>query len=185
MASVADKLVTAEEFHEMPEPADGSRQELVRGRIVSMPPPGFRHGLCQVRIAGILDQFARSTHQGRVTVESGVVTERGPDSVRGPDVAYWSVERLPLHQEPVGYPEVAPDLCVEVLSPADRIRDVRGKMGEYFARGVRLVWIVDPDDRTVAIYRSLDEGRIFHENATLTGEDVLPGFTCQVADLFA
>src|SRR5262245_28079988 len=122
MATVAGRLVTAAEFLAMPDPPDGSRQELVRGEVVTMPPPGFRHGLRQVRICSLLDQFGRSTRHGRVTVESGLVTERDPDTVRGPDVAYWSAERLPLDQEPEGYPEVAPELCFEILSPGNRLR---------------------------------------------------------------
>src|SRR5262249_50721903 len=137
MATVAEKLITAEEFIRMPDPPDGSQQELVRGVIVTMPPPGIRHGSRQVRAATLLDNFACSTRLGRVTVESGVITERDPDTVRGPDVAYWSAERLPLDIEPEGYPDVAADLCVEVLSPHKRLRKILEKLREYFERGVR------------------------------------------------
>lgn len=185
MASVASKAITAEEFFLMPPSADGSKLELVRGEVVIVCRPGFRHGLRQLRIGGILDQFGRSNQHGRAVVETGIVTERDPDTVRGPDISYWSAERLPLDQEPEGYPETAPDLAVEVLSPNNRLPRIRVKMIEYYQRGVRMVWIVDPTDRTVTSYRSLDEGHILHETATLTGEDVLPGFTCQVAELFA
>src|SRR5690242_6367332 len=155
-AIVAQKLITAEEFANLPEPPDGSKQELVRGRVIIMPPPppGFRHGIRQVRISSMLDQFASSNRLGRVTVESGLITERNPDTVRGPDVAYWSAERLPFDQEPEGYPEVAAGLCVEILSPNKRLRQILEKLREYFARGVRMVWIVDPEDRTVRVYRS-------------------------------
>jgi Uma2 family endonuclease len=100
-------------------------------------------------------------------------------------VAYWSAERLPFDQEPEGYPEVAADLCVEILSANKRLRQILEKLREYFARGVRMVWIVDPEDRTVTVYRTPDEGRVLHESATLFGEDVLPGFSCRVAELFA
>jgi Uma2 family endonuclease len=185
MATVTQKHITAEEFLRMPDPADGSKQELVRGEVVTMPPPGFRHGVRQFRAARILDDFVTSRRLGRVTVESGLVTERGPDTVRGPDVAYWSAEQLPLDQEPEGYPDVAADLCVEVLSPSNRPGQVREKLREYFTRGVRMVWLIDPEDRSVWVYRAPDEARVLHETATLDGEDVLPGFSCRVADLFA
>src|SRR5262249_3520105 len=184
VATVTEKLLTAEEFALLPNPPDGSKQELVRGVIVTMPPPGFRHGLRQVRAASILDHFGRTTRHGRATVESGLLTERDPDTVRGPDVSYWSAEKLPLDQEPEGYPDVAADLCVEVLSPGNVFRQIREKIQEYFARGVRMVWIIDPEDRTITVYRSPDEGRLLHENATLDGEDVLPGFRCRVAEFF-
>lgn len=186
MATVTEKLLTAEEFSRLPNPPDGSKQELVKGEIVTMPPPGFEHGDIQLTIGSLLKQFVRAQGLGRVTVESGVKTEQGPDTVRGPDIAFWSKERLPLDQpRPKGYPDVAPDLCAEVLSPSNRLGQIRDKIQEYFARGVRMVWIVDPEDHTVRVYRSPDEGRIFHEKATLSGEDVLPGFSCLVAEFFA
>jgi Uma2 family endonuclease len=184
MATATQKLITAEQFVRMPAPPDGSKQELVRGVIVTMPPPGFRHGLRQVRVSRLLDEFATRNRLGRVTVESGVVTEHDPDTVRGPDVSYWSAERLPLDQEPEGYPDVAPDLCAEILSPGNKGPRVRDKLREYFDRGVRMVWVVDPEDRTVIVYKSPDEGRFLHDTATLSGEEVLPGFSCRVGDLF-
>jgi Uma2 family endonuclease len=185
MSTVAEKLITAGEFARMPAPPDGSKQELVRGVIVTMPPPGFHHGVCQVRVASLLDGHARANRQGRVTVESGLITEQDPDTVRGPDVSFWSFARLPEDQRPEGYPDVAADMCVEILSPHRRLRTILEKLREYFARGVRMVWVVDPEDRTVTVYRTPDEGRLYHESATLSGEDVLPGFSCRVAEIFA
>jgi Uma2 family endonuclease len=186
MATVADKPITAEEFAQMPPPPDGSKQELVRGVIVTMPPPGFEHGVCQVRVANLLDTHthARKNKQGSVTAETGLVTEKDPDTVRGAAVSFWSVERLPLDQRPQGYPEVAADLCVEILSPKKRLKKIKEKIREYFARGVRMVWVVDPEDHTVTVYRSPDEGRLLHESATLLGDDVLPGFSCRVSEFF-
>jgi Uma2 family endonuclease len=106
-----------------------------------------------------------------------------PDSVRGPDISYWSKERL--SEVPVGYIEVPPDLLVEVLSPSNTSRQIRDKLQEYFAKGVRLVWVIAPEDRTLTIYRTPDEGRLLHETATVTSEEVLPGFSCRVSDLLA
>lgn len=185
MSTTSPRLLTADEFARLPEPPDGSKQELIRGEVIMTPPPGFEHGLVQVQIASLLNTYARTTRRGRVTVESGVVTERDPDSVRGPDAAFWSAERIPLDQRPTGYPSTVPDLCVEVLSPSQRRSKVREKVEEYFALGVRLVWVVDPEAHTVAVYRNADAGRLLHESATLDGEDVLPGYSCRVGDLFS
>jgi Uma2 family endonuclease len=184
MSTVAQKLITAEEFFLMPGDRNG-HQELVRGEVVTMCRPGFRHGLIQARVSQKLNEYAASHRFGRVTIESGLVTERGPDTVRGPDVAVWSFERLPPDQEPIGYPDVAADLCVEILSPNDRPGEMREKVREYFTRGVRMVWVIDPEDRAVRVHRSPDEDRLLDELATLDGDDVLPGFSCRVADLFA
>src|SRR2546423_4013292 len=111
MATVTPKLITAEEFGQMPEPADGSEEELVRGVTITMPPPRFRHGECQLRIASLLDQFVRPNRLGRVVLDTGVITKRDPDSVRSPDVSYWSATQLPLDQRPELYADVPADLC--------------------------------------------------------------------------
>jgi Uma2 family endonuclease len=184
MTATAVKLITAAEFAAMPEPPDGSKEELVRGIVVTIPAPGFRHGLVQAAIGAILHQHTRTTRCGRVTVESGLPTELDPDTVRGPDVAFWSAERLPLEQMPQVYPDVAADLVVEIQSPSSRRVTTQDKIREYLNCGVRLVWIVDPDGRTVTVYRQAGEGRLLWEDATLTGEDVLPGFQCRVAEFF-
>ena len=177
-------LITAKEFSRLPEPADGLKQELVRGEIVTMPQPGFLHGVVQLNVALQLKGFVKTQNSGRMTVESGLMTEQGPDTVRGPDVAYWSYDRLPRDQTPVGYPEVAADLCVEVLSPSNTTAELTRKVREYLAAGVRLVWVVDPKMRTVSIYRKPGEGRILWDDAAIDGEDVLPGFSCPVASFF-
>src|SRR5262245_59065819 len=104
MATVTGRLLTADEFGRLPNPPDGSRQELVNGVVITMPPPGFRHGRLQFRIAKILDRHVEPNGIGQVVTETGVRTTRGPDSVRGPDVSFWSVERVPFGQDPDVYP---------------------------------------------------------------------------------
>lgn len=183
MATAVQKPLTAAEFLELPSPPEGVKLELVRGEVEAVCRPGFLHGRTQLRVGGILDQFGSTNAHGRATVKTGVVTEKDPDTVRGPDVSYWSAQRLPLDQDPRGYPDTAPNLAVEVLSPSNRMRKILAKMAEYFRRGVEMVWVVDPEDRTVTVYRSVNEGRLLHENATLNGEEVLPGFSCRVGDL--
>jgi Uma2 family endonuclease len=184
MTTAARKLITAEEFFRMPEPADGSRQELIRGVVVTMPPPGGRHGACCSKINRRLGNFVEDQRSGTVFAnDTGFVTERDPDTVRGPDVSYWSRERLP--EVPEGYIEIAPDLAVEVVSPGDHFSRVQKKVRHYLTRGVRMIWVVDPEDRSVTVYRSEEQIRILQETAVLSGEDVLPGFSVPVADLFS
>jgi Uma2 family endonuclease len=110
------------------------------------------------------------------------VLERGPDTVRGPDVAFWSIKRQP--EMPEGYFLIPPDLAVEVLSPDDRRGDVRAKIKEYVFYSVPLVWLVDPETRTVLVYRGNMRGTELGDDDALDGGDVLPGFSCKVADLF-
>jgi Uma2 family endonuclease len=176
------KLLTAEEFLLQPQPLDGSRQELVRGEIVTMPPPMMPHGVACANVVRKIGVFIDAGQGGTLACnDAGIITERGPDTVRGPDVSYWSKERL--KEVPAGYSEIAPDMLVEVLSPGNTTKQIRAKLREYFIKEVRLVWVIAPEDRTLTIYRCADEGRVLHESATATGEDVLPGFTCRVGDL--
>jgi Uma2 family endonuclease len=184
MSTAAAKLLTAEEFAHLPDPPDGSKQELVRGEIVTMPPPGFVHGNVPGNVYLAVKVFVKQHKLGRVTVESGVITERGPDSVRGPDVAYWSYQRLPQADIPVVYANEPADLVAEVVSPGNTKQRTTQKVREYFDSGVRLVWVVHPEERTVTVYTKPGDGTVRWEDATLTGGDVLPGFSCKVAELF-
>jgi Uma2 family endonuclease len=115
--------------------------------------------------------------------EVGIYTHRRPDTVRGADVLFISNERH-AQLTSSGYLDVAPELVVEVMSPDDRWSEVRRKLQEYFQIGVKLVWIADPDSRTVYAYRSLTDVREFTERDALSGDDVLPDLSVPVASLF-
>jgi len=182
MSAVTTRTITAEEFARMPNPADGSKQELVKGEIFEMPPVKGRHGIIQLEIGSILRAHVKPKRLGWVAVESGTILERDPDTVRGPDVSFYSIARQP--QMPEDYFEIPPDLAVEVLSPDDRRKKVREKIAEYVDSGVRLIWLVDPDAQTVTVYNGGQRGVEYIETDTLDGGDVLPGFTCPVADFF-
>ncbi len=184
-ATAQAQLLTAEEFFDLPEPKDGSKQELVRGKIVSTPAPGLQHGETRANVGSAIKQFLNANKIGRVAISSGLVTDHEPDTVRGPDVSYYSKERLPLDKRVVGYHTEVPDLCVEIVSPSNTKKELRAKVKEYFFAGVRLVWVVDPEDRSVTILKAPDEGRTLYDDAALDGGDVLPGFACKVSDLFA
>jgi Uma2 family endonuclease len=176
------KLLTAEEFFLLADPEDGSQQELVRGEVITMPPAGGLHGVTCLKVGRRIGNYVDDHNLGTVTSnDAGFITQRDPDSVRGPDIAYWSRQKLPI--VPLGYIDVAPDLLVKVLSPSNTSKQIRVKLEEYFARGVNTVWVLAPEDRTLTIYRTPEEGRLLHESATATGDDVLPGFTCRVSDL--
>jgi Uma2 family endonuclease len=183
MSQATQKLITAEEFYRMPGPPDGSRQELVRGVIETMPPPGGQHGFTCARISRLVGNHVDGKRLGGVCCnDTGWITERDPDTVRGPDVSFWSRERLP--EIPKGYPEVAPDLVVEVVSPGDHYARIQKKVKHYLEKGVRLVWVADPEDRSITVYRPERMMSVLSENESLSGEDVLPEFSCRVAELF-
>ncbi|MEW6363871.1 MAG: Uma2 family endonuclease [Acidobacteriota bacterium] len=175
------ELITGEALEKMP---DMGRCELVEGRIVTMSPTGQAHGECEGNFYDHIRSFVRARRLGRVSVgEVGIYTRRSPDSVRGADVLFISNERY-AQKKSRSFLDVAPDLVVEVLSPEDRWSEVMQKLREYFSIGVRLIWVADPESRTVYAYRSLTDIREFTLNDELPGDDVLPGFSVKVAELF-
>ena len=178
------KLLTAEEFMLLPDPPDGAQQELDRGEVVTMPSPKARHGICCIKVGRKIGDFVEKKKLGHVaSSDSGVILERNPDTVRGPDIAYYSFKRVP--KVPEAYFEVAPDLVVEVVSPDDSFSKLQRKVRQYLASGTPLVWIVDPELRTVTLHRSSERAQTLEEGETVTGEKVLPGFSCRVAEFFA
>lgn len=183
MSSATLQLITAEEFARLPNPVDGSQQELVRGVIVTMPPPKGLHGACCWKVAFKLGLHIEPAKLGRLFInDTGFLTAKGPDTVRGADVSFWQAERMAVIPE--RYADIPPDLAVEVVSPDDHFARLNRKLFEYMALRIRLVWIVDPEDRSVTVYRPDQPPRILGENDTLSGEDVLPGFSCVVRELF-
>jgi Uma2 family endonuclease len=103
---------------------------------------------------------------------------------RMPDVSFVSAERFPPEGEPSGKWEIAPDLAVEVVSPTDIWDKVNDKVKEYFAAGVRQVWLVSQPLQQVFVYDSPTQISVVTKEGTLTSETLLPGFRCRVADLF-
>jgi Uma2 family endonuclease len=163
---------------------DLGRCELVRGELVMMSPAGFRHSRIALRIGSILMEYAERHGLGTVTnADCGFYIASNPDTVRAPDAAFVRAERIPA-VEPVGFFRGAPDLAVEVLSPDDRKREVLAKVQEWLAAGCQVVWVVDPDKETVAVYSS-SGAEHFQQSDTLSGRDVLPGFSLAVAEIFA
>ena len=173
--------ITGEELHAM---GDIGPCELIDGRIIPMSPAGISHGIYEMNFALALRRFADEHDLGVVaTGEVGIYTRRDPDSVRGADVVFISHERDQLRAS-AGFLDVAPELVVEIISPDDKWSDVIEKLREYFAVGVKLVWVADPELRSVLAYRSLTDVREFTADDDLVSDDVLPGFRVNVADLF-
>jgi Uma2 family endonuclease len=182
----AATLMTAEEFYDwVHRPENANRWfELVRGEAIELPPPTKRHGVVTANVARILGNYTVAQGMGYVTSnDSGVILERSPDTVRGPDVALYedATSFEELHPK---YGEVPPRLAVEVLSPNDKAVQILNKITDYLTSGVDLVWLVNPDERKVTVHRPEKSPYALTGDAELTGDDVLPGFRCRVADFF-
>ena len=114
----------------------------------------------------------------------GIRLEREPDTVREPDIAFISAERMPLDVRVRGYSEVVPELVVEIVSPSDSRDSVHDKAYMWLFHGVALVWVVDPETRTLAVYQIGSPRVILTEEDTLDGSPVLPGFSMPVTEVF-
>jgi Uma2 family endonuclease len=160
------------------------RTELVRGVLVVREPAGSRHGLVTMNLGAELAVYAKRTGAGAVyAAETGFKLATNPDTVRAPDIAFVTRDRLPP-PDTTGYPTLAPDLAVEVLSPGDRPGEVLAKVADWLSAGTRLVWVLDPERRLARVYRhDGSEAFVTAEGALLDGEDVLAGFSCSLVSI--
>lgn len=178
-----EKLYTAEEFYQIAElPENGERRlELEDGIIVEMPPSTPLNTVIAGRIITALNNHVLKHKLGYVTVPDGGF-KLASGRVRQPDVAFISKKRLPVLPQRF---EIAPDLAVEVVSTNE---DVLKKVSEYIEAGTQLVWVVYPQERTVHIFRGTTapepRWQTLGIEDTLDGENVLPGFTLPVRDIF-
>ncbi len=170
--------MTAEELQQLRVP--NKRTELVRGVLVVREPAGYRHGRVAMNIATRLAVHVERTGAGQVfAAETGFTLARRPDTVRAPDVAFVQRARLP-DPEPLGFPEFAPDLAVEVLSPSDSAGEVLAKIADWLSAGTRLVWVIDPERRLARIYRADGSESLVANDQLLDGEDIVTGFSCSL-----
>jgi Uma2 family endonuclease len=184
--TVPPPTMTADDFAEFvdrPENA-GRWWELDRGRVIEMPPPKPQHGTVCGWVAYHLWSYAIRRGRGRVTTnDTGLIVEQNPDTVRGVDIMFFD-ESVPLTQITRRYEQQLPVLVVEVWSPSDRRNQMNRRVAQYMARGIPIVWLVDPDDLSVAVHRPGVVPVVAEWDDELTGFDLLPDFRCKVADLF-
>ena len=183
MATTMEKLLTADDLLRLD--SEGVRGELIRGVLHETMPAGYAHGKIVMNLGILLGVFIKPRRLGSlIASDSGVWLERDPDTVREPDIAYFSAAKIPLDALDTGYAEVPPDLVVEIVSPSDTRREVHDKALMWLSYGVDLVWVVQPDTRTVDVYEPGRAVMTLDEHDTLDGGDVLPGFTCAVSEVF-
>ena len=179
-------LMTVDEFWDfcqLPE-NQGQSYELVRGKVIPMCRPTTRHGFVCAVIGTELNLYGRARKLGFATTnDSGVVLFDDPGTVVGPDVAFHT--NIPRYADmPERWSDTLPVLAVEVLSPTDRWSRVQTKIQDYLEAGVPLVWLADPDEKSITVYRLKKRVEVFRCDQEITGGEELPGFTCKVADLF-
>ncbi len=165
---------------------DSNAYELVDGELVERQ-MGFRSSRIGLQLSALLLTYCEQEQLGWVLLaDAGYQCfPDDPLKVRKPDVSFIRADRLSVADEPEGWATLAPDLAVEVVSPNDLFEAVAIKVNEYLGAGVRLVWVIDTATEKVHVYRHDGRGEILTSADELSGEDVIDGFRCRVADLFA
>jgi Uma2 family endonuclease len=165
-------------------PDGGGLCELVAGRVVAMAPAGDEHSRRQARLMRWVGVYAEQHDLGEVWSEDGgFLLRRNPDTVRCADGAFIVTARVPPMSR--RFIEVVPDLVLEIVSPTDRPKAIRDKVGEWLDAGVRVVWVLWPERRELVIYHGQADVRTLGPADTLTCEELLPGFALPLASLFA
>jgi len=150
-----------------------------------MSPAGGRHGRIAFRLAQLLGAHVESNALGVVfAAETGFLIGKDPDTVLAPDVAFVSRSRFNALESEIAYPELAPDLVAEVLSPSDRFSRVESKAFTWLDAGTKLVLIVDPENQTIHAYRSRKQIEVFERTESIDCNDAVPTWSLQVNQVF-
>lgn len=177
-------MITCEEFEKLALAGKLSPWcELIDGEVVEMPPAGNEHNVSSDQVYGLLRDFVKPKGLGRVwSNEAGVRIRSELPRCRGADVLFISYKRLPKGKVPKGFLRVPPELIVEVLS--DTWSEMDEKVDDYHRTGVDMVWVVDPETRTVKKFPRGGKPAIVHDGGEIDGGKILPGFKVPVARFF-
>jgi len=181
MSTTSTALMTAEELMQLPD--DDLRHELINGELITMPVPGLPHSRIATRLLWPLAQFVSEHDLGEVYDFAGFQLTWNPDTVLGPDVSFISKKRLEEVGE-VTYWQGAPDLAVEVYSPAYRPGKITERISRLFSAGTKQVWVAHLKHRTVAVYRSESDVTTFSGSDYLEAPDLFPGFRISLDKIF-
>ena len=154
--------------------------EYVKGELVPMTAAAIVHGEIGSNVHFLLTSHVRENKLGRLYIAE--TSFQLTDRVVKPDVAFVSTERL-SEDKLKGFAD-APDLAIEIVSPTDKHYDITERVLAYLNSGTRLVWVIEPIMKTVMVYRSETDFTLLNCEDTLSGEDVVQGFSCPVVALF-
>lgn len=175
--TTSTQLMTAEELMELEGP---NRHELIKGELLTMPPPKFEHGRATANLTMLLLLHVKANRLGAVCTEVGYKLESNPDTVLGPDVSFVAKDR---DLRPEGYYLGPPDLAVEVRSPSDRKSRLERKVNMWLSFGTKSVWVVDPRHQTLEVFHANGYRKLLHEKDELV-DDTIPGLHFAVSEIF-
>lgn len=159
-------------------------ERTAKGALVVMPPTGGETGNRNIKLSARLENWAERDGSG-LAFDSSTMFQLPNGAYRSPDAAWIAVERwLALTSvERQGFPPICPDFVVELRSRSDSLKSVQDKMQEYMDNGVRLGWLINPQDKQVEIYRQGQEKEVLLAPTSLSGEQLLPGFVLNLTQI--
>jgi Uma2 family endonuclease len=170
--------LTHEEFEQLcHDNPDRSLELTASGELIVMPPVGGESGNYESELGIDLGNWNRQTSLGK-TFSSSTVFVLPNGAQRSPDAAWVELSRWSAltPEQRTKFPPLAPDFVIELRLATDRLPPLQEKMEEYRANGVRLGWLIDPQQQRVEIYRLGQEVEVLASPTSLSGEDILPGF---------
>ena len=180
-------LMTADEFFDFCGRNDG-RYELVDGEVVELAPAQRKHGRAASNITTEFNIYCRRTGAGWSEVDVGYTVRSGPDTVRGPDVSLVLGGTTEEEEEQRAFIFGSPDIAVEVVSPSNTAAEMNRKAAEYLAAGSQRVWVVYQDTprnpRRVIVHRADGMAVTYTGDDVITDEELLPGFSLPLSDIF-
>ncbi|MEL7419275.1 MAG: Uma2 family endonuclease [Cyanobacteria bacterium J06648_1] len=185
-ASALASPITDEQFEQLCAQNHDTKFEMTsQGDLIIMSPTGSESGRQNGDLFGQIWYWNRQTKQG-VVFDSSTGFTFPNNAKRSPDVSWiektcW--DELTMEQKRKFAP-ITPDFVLELLSPNDRLSDTQNKMKEYQECGVKLGWLIYPDEKRVEIYRSGQDLEVLIDPASLSGEELMAGLTVELNEIF-
>jgi Uma2 family endonuclease len=155
------------------------------GKLIIMSPTGSSSGRKNSKLIFQVELWNSQIKSGEV-FDSSTGFKFSDGAVRSPDVSWIELSRwnelTPQQQDK--FAPIDPDFVIELKSPTDKLSELQQKMSEYRSCGVRLGWLINPQDKQVEIYRQGQDKEVIDNPSSLLGEDVCSGLTVDLADIF-
>ncbi|MEM8675931.1 MAG: Uma2 family endonuclease [Cyanobacteria bacterium P01_G01_bin.67] len=155
------------------------------GKLIVMSPTGSESGKRNGDLFGQIWYWNRQSKLG-VVFDSSTGFKLFNGAIRSPDVSWIALNRWNSlrDQQKRGFAPIDPDFVIELLSPTDQLSETQQKMMEYLDCGIKLGWLINPDAKEVEIYRNGQDQQVLNNPSSLSGEDILPGLTVDLAEIF-
>ena len=154
-----------------------------KGELITLSPTSWENGRRNAKLTVLIGIWNESRQLGEL-FDSSTGFRLPNGGIRSPDVSWVANERLSLLIPGQTFSVIAPDFVLELMSQSDKLKDAQDKMVEYMEAGVRLGWLLNPQNKVIEIYYQNREKQILHNPTTLNGEDVLVGFVLNLAKIW-